>query len=263
MLRSLVGSEMCIRDSICTLQEFDFAPSTEGFEAMYTEALGEEYHIALKQRTGSKQEGLAMLLRKEVFDQVEVSELELSPRYCDRVAIIATMRHIPSNRRVMVANTHLTVAHAHTQDIPVARPTQMKQLLEEMEHRCEPGQTRLLCGDMNADHLETESPGNGWTAVDVAAPIIMAMEAGYFSSLHAVLPEGIRPISHTSSYSQDGCCDYVLFRDGDRIGVEFAQLMPQGLAVDQKWSVDTGWSEDLGETLSDHRPLYVGLRLQP
>eukprot|EP00656_Telonema_subtile_P029746 TRINITY_DN32830_c0_g1_i1.p1 TRINITY_DN32830_c0_g1~~TRINITY_DN32830_c0_g1_i1.p1 ORF type:complete len:295 (-),score=52.75 TRINITY_DN32830_c0_g1_i1:42-926(-) len=244
--------------ALCTIQEFDF--ETSAFRALYSELLGEQYELHTKQRPGGKQEGLAVLLRRGCWAEVSVDAVELEPRSCDRVAILVTMRHVATGRGVSLANTHLTVAHASNgRDIPMCRPRQMEQVLCELAARQQGGGVCLCCADLNADHLETADPGGGHTAADCARPIRMAFEAGFESALHQVLPEGSRPMSHTCSYAQDGCCDYVLYEPTAGLELQAAFLHPESVPQDQPWSAEDGWGP--GATLSDHRPLVVDFQI--
>ena len=159
------------------LKEFDFAARTQGFAALYEEHLGEAFEIHTMQRTGGKQEGLALLLRRDSFDGVDVKQMKLSPTYCDRVALVARMTHRATTQRIIVANTHLTVAHASNgHDIPVCRPEQMAQVLRELGLAGEQDVV-LLCADMNCDHLETE-PSGVYSAKEVSLPVTRTRKGG-------------------------------------------------------------------------------------
>eukprot|EP00434_Breviolum_minutum_P006858 symbB.v1.2.006050.t1/scaffold339.1/size225540/14 len=82
----------------------------------------------MKKRTGLKNEGLALLIRRSAFRDIEVQCEDLEPDFCDRVAMYAKITHLESGCRILVANTHLTVAHAENgHDIPFCRPRQMEQ----------------------------------------------------------------------------------------------------------------------------------------
>jgi len=119
-----------------------------------------------------------------------MSTVELEPRFCDRVAIFAQLRHHASGLGVVVANTHLTVAHANnSHDIPMCRPTQMAHVLRELGARSVDGALPFLCADMNSDHLETEPPDGPYTAQDVSRPVHMAFEKGFASALHEARPQ--------------------------------------------------------------------------
>eukprot|EP00434_Breviolum_minutum_P006857 symbB.v1.2.006049.t1/scaffold339.1/size225540/13 len=71
---------------------------------------------------------------------------------------------------------------------------------------------------MNSDHLERE-PSGSYPPEMVNRPVTMAFEEGFQSALHAMHP-GVRPISHTCSYAQDGCADYVLYRRCGRLQLQ-------------------------------------------
>jgi len=255
-------------DVVC-LQEFDFAPATVGFAALYEKRLGSLYSLHTKQRTGLKEEGVAVLLRKGCFEEVDVEAMDLHPAFCDRVALVARLRHAATGRRLLVANTHLTVAHAHNDhDIPMCRPTQMQQMLDALG-TASPKDLVFMGADMNSDHLETEPPVSKkggptpYTAADVSKPVSMAFEAGLVSALHSVSPPDVRPISHTCSYAQDGCVDYVFFRPSPAVELTDAFLHPVQLEPDIPWSPTEGWGADHNATLSDHRPLVADFRLKP
>jgi len=253
-------------DVLC-LQEFDFAPKTEGFTELYRMRLGGVYDMYLKQRTGSKDEGLALLMRKGIFEDVEVQPLDLDPAFCDRVALVATARHSATGRQLLVANTHLTVAHAkNTHDIPMCRPLQMQQVLDAAAAAGD-SVLSFLCADMNCDHLETQAP-TPWSgcpeysAADVSKPVRMAFECGFVSALHELIPS-IRPLSHTSDYTRDGCVDYIFYRPNPILELADAFLHPGQLKPDTAWSPECGWGPGADTTLSDHRPLIADFLLQP
>lgn len=258
-------SDMILRlqpDIVC-LQEFDFSTKTEGFELLYREKLGTLFSLHLKQRTGNKVEGLALLLRKDAFETTDVTMLNLMPDFCDRVAILARILHQPTGRRIVVCNTHLTVAHAtNNHDIPMARPLQMEQVLKVVDG-AEPDEIVYICADMNCDHLEKDPPkGDKYTAADVYRPVTMAFDQGFQSALHTAHP-GIRPISHTCSYAQDGCVDYIFFRPSEDLELKMACLLPENVPLDRDWDSNTGWAEDPNATMSDHRPLVADFNVRP
>lgn len=262
--------QMLLREppDVACIQEFDFSPRTPGFRELYESSLGRHYELFSLQRTGRKPEGLAMLFRRDSWQSIHVQDHRLEPGYCDRVAQLATLRHA-SGLPMVVANTHLTVAHAdNDHDIPSARPEQMKQVLDLVE--ASKGSVALICADVNSDHLEASPPASlyNYSAADVSRPVTMAFDRGLRSALHTVgaaagLSPGdaARPISHTSSYSQDGCCDYVFFRPDERLRPREAFLYPQSLPARTSWDPDHGWGSEDFQTLSDHRPLVVDFDL--
>ena len=286
---AICDSLSALSADVILLQEYDFSPSTAGFHALYLERLGRDFGVHLLKRTGHKVDGLALFVRRSAFRDVEVEEVELEPRYCDRVALVARMTHVESGRPVVVSNTHLTVAHASNgHDIPLARPQQMEQLLARVaDSRARAASAAgvdsdnvlvLLCGDMNCDHLEDEPPEPcgqyRYTVEQVSEPVHACFRAGYMSALHEVLGredarssasgasagaggagagagagggggggaggaaaaaaaaaapgdshaqsqtqcKPTRPCSHTCSYAQDGCADYVFVNQDVLLG---------------------------------------------
>lgn len=208
-----------LKPDIVAIQEFDFVQA--GFGALYAERLS-EFTPYLKRRTGSKNEGVALFVRNGQFEDVVVHELDLEPASCDRVALVGRMRHRASGRCLLVVTSHLTVAHASNgHDIPHCRPLQMQRLLEQVQAAAASDDVVIIAADMNCDHLEPEPPQNsyGYTVADVAKPVHMAFQAGFSSALHSALGPACRPISHTCSYAQDGCSDYVLVRGTVRLPV--------------------------------------------
>ena len=99
-----------------------------------------------------------------------------------------------------------------------------------------------------------------YTAADAALPALECLAAGFTSALHCHLPDGARPVSHTSSYSRESCCDYVLSR-GAGLRCSAAWLYPRSVPPDAPWSQELGWAAggDPGVEgrLSDHRPLVA------
>ncbi|CAK9093566.1 Uncharacterized calcium-binding protein At1g02270 [Durusdinium trenchii] len=246
-------------DVIC-LQEFDFAAETPGFGVLYESKLGAVYELHIKQRTGGKNEGLALLIRRAAFKDIEVQCEDLEPDFCDRVAMYAKITHVESGCRILVANTHLTVAHAsNSHDIPFCRPRQMEQVLRRLLSApcCD---AVFICADMNSDHLERE-PSGAYPPELVNRPVTMAFESGFVSALHTKHP-GVRPISHTCSYAQDGCADYVLYQSNARLQLRDAFLHPSNLPLDVSWSSSSGWGDEPAATLSDHRPLVVDFAIE-
>lgn len=212
-------------DIIC-LQEFCFR--TPGFRSFYESRLGDTFTLHALKRTRHKPEGIALLVRTKAFSSVEVLPFALEPAYCDRVCQLACLRHAATGKSLIVANTHLTVAHAtNGHDIPSVRPQQMAQVLAQLQAMAKnvddsTNCAMLLCADMNCDHLETHAPllsdgsPSPYTAAQVFRPVTMAFQSGLQSALHTARP-GCRPISHTSSYSQDGCADYIFFQSLDTL----------------------------------------------
>jgi len=270
--RGICSTLLTIMPHIACLQEFDFDPRiAKEFSDLYEEYLNNDYVRYDLRRTGGKSEGLALLLKRDTFDEVRVQDVDLMPQYCDRVAQVTSMRHLASGRALRVVNTHLTVPHAsNDMDIPQNRPLQMSQVLELLR---EDSPTCLfICADMNSDHLETQNPATGhvdqwgrrgsreFLAAEVSKPVQMAFDAGFQSALH-VVHSSSRPISHTSSYAQDGCVDYILFQGGPLL-LHDAYLYPKDLAMDTAWNEKVGWGT-LSTTLSDHRPLIADFRVLP
>merc|ERR1712107_98824 len=118
----------------------------------------------------------------------------------------------------------------------------------------------FICADMNSDHL-AKKPSGPYMPQAVSRPVHMAFEQGYTSALHHMHPRAF-PISHTCSYAQDGCVDYVLFRDSPLVKVVQAYLYPEILPPDTEWCPTTGWGENEADTISDHRPLFVDFTIQ-
>ncbi|CAK9050533.1 unnamed protein product [Durusdinium trenchii] len=217
-------------DVIC-LQEFDFAAETPGFGVLCFAVLQLLVDFV---GTGGKNEGLALLIRRAAFKDIEVQCEDLEPDFCDRVAMYAKITHVESGCRILVANTHLTVAHAsNSHDIPFCRPRQMEQVLRRLLSApcCD---AVFICADMNSDHLERE-PSGAYPPELVNRPVTMAFESGFVSALHTKHP-GVRPISHTCSYAQDGCADYVLYQSNARLQLRDAFLHPSNLPLDVSWS---------------------------
>mmetsp|Transcript_39217 Transcript_39217/g.110862 ORF Transcript_39217/g.110862 Transcript_39217/m.110862 type:complete len:309 (+) Transcript_39217:58-984(+) len=263
-----------LRPDVICLQEYDFCPGTEGFTELYREKLP-GYALFTAQRTGHKVDGLALALRDGVFEDVHQAATPLQPSSCDRVVTIATMVHRASGRRVAVANTHLTVAHVNAFDIPLNRPWQMKQVLELLAAAAPVDGSpvaRFCCGDLNSDHMDTEAATGecdmfyghqySYSAEEVARPVHMAFEQGFRSALHESLAGGVRPISHTSGYTRDGCTDYVLYAP-EAARLEEAWLFPRDIPPDRAWSPSGGWGAalDARATFSDHRPLVADFTL--
>lgn len=261
--KTVCDAILVLQPAIVSLQEFDFCPSTLGFLELYTEILGEKYELHTKQRTGKKLDGLALLLRRGEFEEVDIQRIDLEPSSCDRVCIYATMKHKSSARQIAVINTHLTVAHtSNGYDIPLNRPRQMEQVLGIAADvaPCEADLVFIL-GDLNCDHLESEDPGGGYHPSDLSKPVQMAFEKGFRSALHSHLLES-RPISHVCSYARDGCCDYILWR-GEKIDLGSSWLYPKGIPVDATWDTNKGWGEgEEAGLLSDHRPVVADFLLQ-
>jgi len=243
-------------DVIC-LQEFCF--KTQGFLELYEELLGERFSMNLLKRTRSKPEGIAILTKKGVFEQLTFDEVKLEPYFCDRVAIVMTALHIESGHRISVANTHLTVAHVtNDHDVPMCRPRQIEQVLEIMSLKS-PEVLPFICADMNSDHWETCPPkDSAYTCEEISKPVHDVLRSGYVSALHETIEETARPISHVSSYSQDGCVDYCFYRPNEVLTLSQAFLYPECLPFDEPWDPATGWAGGMDRpVLSDHRPLIV------
>lgn len=82
---------MSSSDIIC-LQEFWF---DQAYEAIFRAALGDDYNFHTLQRTGSKDDGVAVLLRRGKWEVRSSSGLSLSP-VGDRVALVMHLRTVQS-----------------------------------------------------------------------------------------------------------------------------------------------------------------------
>ena len=267
-------------DIVC-LQEFCFV--TPEFSSLYNKMLCPLYSPYLKRRTGGKPEGIAIFIRSQAFCDTSVEYSELEPDHCNRVAIFFRAKHIASGRQIVVATTHLTVAHLNSYDVLVNRPKQSDQVLKQLERlssaQCSSSQAPLvfLCADMNCDHLETFCPKNDYniSAADVSAPVVQVLKHGYSSAFHESLNANLaslqgkaaipieRPISHVSSYSQDGCVDYVFFRSNPSLQLSSAYLYPASISPSAPWSDQVGWAAPGRLPLSDHRPLVADFHVSP
>lgn len=285
---------------IVALQEWDFY--TDGFSDLYMESFKNKYEIFTCPRPGGKKEGLGLMLRKDCFEGIMIDRLPLLPLSCHRAAIMARMRHVESGRLVSVLNTHLTVAHTgNTWDIPKNRPLQMEQILNFIFAMTPENTVKLLCGDLNADHLEIFPPKQSegcpaYTVEQVAAPLHMAFEAGFSSALDDSPDRGEgRAISHVSSYGtgHDGCVDYIFYNSRGRkgkiedpyivqqkkdaqndrtdktskaqkntvISLLDAHLYPRNISASTPWSTKTAWGGGVKGMLSDHRPVVADFAL--
>ena len=167
---------------------------------------------------------------------------------------------IASGQSLAVANTHLTVAHVtNDHDVPMCRPKQIEQILEIMSQKSPDDVLSFICADMNSDHRETYPPeGSEFTCEEISKPVHDVFRRGYVSALHEKITKTARPISHVSSYSQDGCVEYCFFRPDEALTLSQAYLYPECLPVDQPWNSATGWAGGIDQpVLSDHRPLIV------
>ena len=61
-------------------------------------------------KLSQQDEGLAVLVRRDAFDDVEAMAVELEPSFCDRVAIFTKMRHRASGRQMMVVTGDVQLA---------------------------------------------------------------------------------------------------------------------------------------------------------
>lgn len=128
---NFIRQEMLSSDIIC-LQEFWFDPA---YEAIFRAALDDEYEFHTLRRTGSKADGVAVLLRRGRWQVLSSLGLSLSP-VGDRVALVMHLRSHTKDgaagkqdaplevcEDMVLVNTHLAFPH-HAID----RANQMSQI---------------------------------------------------------------------------------------------------------------------------------------
>ncbi|CAM9517484.1 unnamed protein product [Sphacelaria rigidula] len=277
---------MSSSDVIC-LQEFWFEPT---YEAIFRSALGDDYNFHTLQRTGSKADGVAVLLRRGKFEVRASHGLSLSS-VGDRVALVMHLRTAnPGPEHSMgesglaapgtsvwggggagfegddlvLVNTHLAFPHGAMDR--VNQMSQIRTVTDAVEGLVRdaglPTMTpRVVVGDLNVESSDA-----------VCRHLFDTGFRSAFTSLHREQ----RVVTHRNHRGEEVMVDHVFVkapgfaarRRGaaestmadvpglvphmrEDVVVEEATLLPSGIAGDV-------WSPRFG--LSDHRPLTVRLK---
>ena len=94
--------------SIIGLQEFWLETKyREMFESVFDRA---GYDIRILKRMGDKADSVALLIKRDDLDIVEIKEVQLLSTG-DRVALIALLKHRETGTYIILANTHLSFPH--------------------------------------------------------------------------------------------------------------------------------------------------------
>lgn len=233
-LQSIVQTILSMNPDILCIQELWVQNS--GFISFFLENLP-QYNISHVQRN-YKEDGVAILYRKDSLTLQDVRKINLEPSCCSRVMLVADFFDKESHTEFTVATTHMTFPHDNDFDIPVSRPEMGHDIINKLRH----GQKNLIiAGDFNCSFPFTLTPVN--------APLNdIVRELGVQSAFHTSPETGEqarRPfVSHFNHNGEAVGVDHILFRGNFQVEESF--LWPRELP-------ETAWPEEY--TVSDHRPL--------
>lgn len=279
---NFIKREMSSSDVIC-LQEFWFDP---GYEAIFRSALGADYNFHTLQRTGSKADGVAVLLRRGKFEVRSSHGLSLSS-VGDRVALVMHLRIVRpegdptviggvegtaavgegvtvEGEDLLLVNTHLAFPH-HMLD----RANQMSQILAVTnaveglvrDAGLPPMTPRVVVGDLNVEESDA---------------VCRHLSENGFRSAFASLHREQRVVTHRNHRGEEVMVDHVFvkapgFADRRRGSTKSRSVEVPGLVPHMHEDVVVEEAKLLpddidGEawcprfSLSDHRPLTVRLQ---
>lgn len=232
---------------IIALQEFWLE---EEYASLFYAAMRcKGYQCQTLQRSGSKSDAVAILIKSDLFKVMKQKNIELS-RFGDRVALLLWLRYQQAGEThdIIIANTHLSFPH---NDFDRANQMeQMKTLTEAIDDFVAVNalyrSTRLILGDFNV--------------VSSSAVCWHLRKSGYSSCLEVSAPaeEGVTVdtfISHRTHRREDLGVDHIFVRNdhaGDAVK-EAVEVFIAGTEVIPKALGCSVWNESF--TISDHRPV--------
>ena len=206
-----------LRPAVACLQELWQKPA---IFSMIDAALGGQYHVRTMQRGSKKEDGCALLVRRD-FDVLESRCMQFSDAG-DRVLVLALLRSCVPSHTLVVGTTHFTFPHDESDD--ALRLHQAAATLEalaafEAEMRIAHSHTgsTVLCGDLNG------------TADDPAVAAVM--RGGRFRSAFSRVHSREPGVTHMNHEGVSTCVDYVLYR-GEGLSPAAAWLLPRGVPDD-------------------------------
>jgi endonuclease/exonuclease/phosphatase family metal-dependent hydrolase len=141
--------------AIIALQEYWLDSRYRKFFEAQSSAMG--YDIRMVQRTGSKLDAVAFLVKTEEFKILATDSMRLCT-VGDRVALLLWLQHRITGDELVVANTHLSFPHNYFDRMN--QVAQMKHLIQEIDafsarHRVSVAAPCMIMGDFN---VESETP---------------------------------------------------------------------------------------------------------
>lgn len=188
---------------IATLQEFWF--KREVFDLVH-DALGSGYMIVAAQRSGKKEDGVALLVRKERWQILSDRSIHLDDGHGDRslALVLIQSRVSPECPPVIVATTHLTYPHdAHDAPIRLQQAAAIARHIDEFASDAgAQASPVVLTGDFNGP------------CSDPAVRLLL--DHGFASSFSACHGREAA-ITHLDHAGHASGVDFVFYRQGRRL----------------------------------------------
>lgn len=253
--------------SIIALQEF-WITNSKYFSLFQNSFFQEKYQLFLLKRPDSKQDGVATLIKRDIFD-VLGTDSQFVCRENGRVALFLLLRHRITGTTFLVINTHLSFPHDINDRLQVLQIKRIissvdKYLLKMNIFNC----TSILIGDFNAEkfsavynHLED----SGYLS---CSDSIIASKDTFLTSIphdgichNYDLTHGRgKYVTHRNHLQQEVGVDHIFIKQQQQqqqpsslsFQVKSFEVLPATLC-EGSWPVSFD--------LSDHRPVRTAVRI--
>ena len=227
--RSLIDLLQSLNSSLICLQEFWFKNVT--FAQLYKSSFLSRYSFYSLSRTGSLDDGLAILVDQNLCQVKDKCELILND-VGNRVGLLLQLDY--QGRTILLVNLHLTFPHHRFERrVRFKQMRRFLQLIDQYQHshqlvdRC----SVILAGDFNSPH-----PND---------PVYQLISKEYRSSYRTI--HGEEPlVTHLTHRHEELGVDFIFYRSSDQLRAVNSELIPRGCDP-SRWTDHTQW------TLSDHR----------
>lgn len=214
------------------MQEFWF--KNRSFIDLYQSSLSSKYSFYTLRRTGSLDDGLAILVDTQQVQFINKCEFKLRD-IGNRVGLLLHLEY--QNKPLLLFNVHLTFPHYRFErHVRLKQIKRFLQLIDEyqtsknLRNKC----SIILCGDFNASYHND--------------PVYQSIEKQYQSSYKSI--HGYEPyVTHLTHRKEQLGVDFIFYRSPYLHPIS-SELLPQG-CNHLIWQDETNWD------LSDHRAILT------
>ncbi|CAF1104548.1 unnamed protein product [Adineta steineri] len=230
---SIIELLQSLESNIICLQEFWLKSSV--FTQLYKSNLSSKYNFYTLQRTGSLDDGLAILVDSNHIKVIDKCELILND-IGNRVGLLLHMEFNGNN--LLLLNVHLTFPH-HRFELGV-RLKQIEKFLEliydyqkskNLLNQC----SIIICGDFNSSHYND--------------PVYQLIEKSQFLSSYRFIHGNEPYVTHLTHRKEQLGVDFIFYKSNIFQPIS-SELIPRG-CNHLIWHDDSQWK------LSDHRAILT------
>lgn len=233
---SIINLLQSLQINLICLQEFWFKNPL--FAQLYETHLSSKYSFYTLRRTGSLDDGLAILVDSQYLQVIDKCELKLND-HGNRVGLLLHIEF--NNKPLLIINVHLTFPHYRFERR--LRLKQIKKFLDliyeyrKSKHLLHDQCSIILCGDFNSSYHN-----------DPVYQLIEKQFQSSFKSIHGYEPN----VTHLTHRNEQIGVDFIFYKS-THIQPISSELIPQG-CNHLIWNDETQWK------LSDHRAIITTFR---